>query len=69
MREKQLSYRSIHKETGIALSTLSNFLNGKGNLTTEQIDALLAYLEQRQPDNGTPAKLHERPFMNAVQPA
>ncbi len=69
MSAKQLSYRAIHKETGIALSTLSNFLNNKGSLTPEQIDMLLAYLEQQQPDAKTPVERHEHPFMNAVQPA
>lgn len=69
IRNHRLSLRMIRQETGIATSTMSNFLNHKGGLSNQQADRLTAYLDQVEQEAKTPSKDREEPLMSAVQPA
>lgn len=51
-----VTYGEIYKATGIAKSTMYNFVNGKGNLKSEQIEALLTYFERRERHAETPVQ-------------
>jgi hypothetical protein len=52
LEQHGISLNMVSKQTGIAKSTLSNFLNGKGNLTPEQQTTLEHTLNslQKQPE-------------------
>lgn len=45
LKEKNINYESLAKNTGISISALNNKLNGYTVFNTNEVDAIVAYLQ------------------------